>query len=171
MSLNAHYIHRTEPDALVEMIRPDLERAIGTDLDPDKTDRLIRAMPELKPRANNLVALAGSAAFYVAERPIAIDAKAAKLLGEDARSALAGLLDALGALESWEQEEIERAIRGFAHGRDTKLGAVAQPLRACLAGTTISPGIFEVAAVLGREETLGRIEDAIGAGDREARDP
>ena len=171
MSLNAHYIHRTEPDALVEMIRPDLERAIGTDLDPDKIDRLIRAMPELKPRANNLVALAESAAFYVAERPIAIDAKAAKLLGEDARSALAGLLDALGALESWEQGEIERAIRGFAHSRDTKLGAVAQPLRACLAGTTVSPGIFEVAAVLGREETLGRIEDAIGAGDREARDP
>ena len=171
MSLNAHYIQRTEADALVEAIRPRLERAIGTELNPDMSDRLKRAMPGLKPRANSLVALAESAAFYVAERPIAIDAKAARLLGDDARSALADLLDALDALDPWEEETIERAVRGFAQGRGGKLGAIAQPLRACLVGRTASPGIFEVAAVLGREETLGRIRDALGPGDGDTDAP
>ena len=171
MSLNAHYIQRTAPDALVESIRPDLERAIGTELDPDKTDRLIRAMPGLKPRANSLVALADSAAFYVAERPIAIDAKAAKLLGEDVRSVLAALLDALDDLDSWQEEEIERTVRSFVQDRGAKLGTIAQPLRVCLVGKSVSPGIFEVAAVLGREETLGRIRDAIRPGNGEARGP
>ena len=171
MSLNAHYIQRAEPDALVESIRLDLERAIGKALDSDNTDRLIRAMPGLAPRATNLVSLAESAAFYVAERPIAVDAKAARLLGEDSRSALSELLDVLDALDSWEEDGIEMAVRSFAQAQGAKLGAVAQPLRACLVGKTVSPGIFEVAAVLGREETLGRIRDALDPGNGEAREP
>jgi len=171
MNLNAHYIQKTAADTLVESIRPDLEKAIGTGLDPVKTDRLKRAMPGLKTRANNLVVLADSAAFYVAERPIAIDAKANRLLGEGARSVLEALVDCLGAADPWEEREIERAVRDFARNLDIKLGAVAQPLRACLTGKTASPGIFEVAAILGREETIGRIRDALGPGDRDSRGP
>ena len=124
-------------------------------------------MPGLKPRANSLVALAENSAFYIAERPIAIDARARKLLGEDALSALGALLPTLESLESWAEDEIERAVRDFAQAREIKLGAVAQPLRASLAGSTVSPGIFEVAAVLGRAETLGRIRDALGSVDRD----
>ena len=169
MNLNAHYIQKSAADTLVESIRPNLEKAIGTGLDPVKTDRLKRAMPGLKTRANNLVVLAESAAFYVAKRPIAIDAKANGLLGEGARSVLEELVDCLGAADPWEEREIERAVRDFARNLDIKLGAVAQPLRACLTGKTASPGIFEVAAILGREETIGRIRDALGPGDRDSR--
>ncbi len=171
MNLNAHYIQKTAADTLVESIRPNLEQAIGTGLDPDKTDRLKRAMPGLKTRANNLVVLAENAAFYVAERPIAIDARANRLLGEDARSVLEDLVDFLGAADPWEEQEIERIVRDFARDQDIKLGAAAQPLRACLTGKTASPGIFEVAAILGREETIGRIRDALGPGDRDFRGP
>ena len=164
MNLNAHYIQQTTADALVEMVRPRLEKAAGTVLDRNRSDRLRRAMPGLKPRSNSLVALAENAAFYIAERPIAIDAKARKLLGEAAGSMLDALLQVLGEVDPWEEEEIERAVRDFAHSREIKLGAVAQPLRACLTGSTISPGIFEVAAILGRAETSGRIGDAFDPG-------
>ena len=161
MNLNAHYIQETEAGELVELIRPGLERALGTGLDPARTDRLKRAMPGLKPRANSLVALTDNAAFYVAERPIAMDARAKRLLGEDARDLLKALLDTLDTLEPWEEEDIERSIREFAQDRGIKLGAIAQPLRASLTGSTASPGIFEVVAVLGRAETIGRIRDAL----------
>jgi len=57
---------------------------------------------------------------------------------------------------------LETAIREFAEAEGLKLGKVAQPLRAALTGTTVSPSIFEVMAVLGEPETLGRLKDAAG---------
>ncbi len=161
MNLNAHYLRETPVDALVEMVRPHVEKTLGAAVDADRLDRLVRAMPGLKPRANSLVELAENAAFYLAERPIPIDRRARKLLGGNARQILQALLPALEAVASWEEDEIEPAVREFAKHRGIKLGAVAQPLRACLTGRAASPGIFEVAAVLGRTEALGRIEDAL----------
>ncbi len=161
MNLNAHYLRETDAGTLVASIRPRLEDELGTALDDRHVARLTRAIPGLKPRANSLVALAESAAFYVRERPVPIDAKARKLLGGDAGSSLHALAEALGAIDSWDEDGIEQAVRGLAQQRGVKLGAVAQPLRASLAGSTVSPGIFEVAAVLGRDETLGRVQDAL----------
>ncbi len=161
MSLNAHYLRQTDADTLVALIRPRLEQAPGTTLDDRRVARLTRAMPGLTPRANSLVALAESAAFYVRERPVPIDAKARKLLGGDARFSLEALAETLAAIDPWDESTIEQAVRGLAQQRGVKLGAVAQPLRASLTGSTVSPGIFEVAAILGRDETIGRIRDAL----------
>ncbi len=63
------------------------------------------------------------------------------------------------AVEPWTGEATEQAVRAFAERRGAKLGAVAQPLRAALTGRTTSPGIFEVLALLGKAESLGRIAD------------
>ena len=171
MNLNAHYLRETDADTLVASIRPRLEDELGAALDDRHVARLTRAIPGLKPRANSLVALAESAAFYVRERPVPIDAKARKLLGGDAGSSLHALAEALGAIDSWDEDEIEQAVRGLAQQRGVKLGAVAQPLRASLAGSTVSPGIFEVAAILGRDETLGRVRDALRLRERAPGSP
>ena len=171
MNLNAHYLRETDADTLVASIRPRLEDDLGAALDDRHVARLTRAMPGLKPRANSLVALAESAAFYVRERPVPIDAKARKLLGGDAGSSLHALAEALGAIVSWDADGIEQAVRGLARQRGIKLGAVAQPLRASLAGSTVSPGIFEVAAILGRDETLGRVRDALRLRDPDPGSP
>ena len=72
---------------------------------------------------------------------------------------LAGLLPALEGMGDWSLDGIEGAVRAFAEEKDLKLGKVAQPLRAALTGTTTSPGIFDVLAVLGRDESLARIKD------------
>jgi glutamyl-tRNA synthetase len=58
---------------------------------------------------------------------------------------------------------LEAELRRFAEGGGLKLGAIAQPLRAALTGSLASPGLFEVMEVLGREESLARIEDAAHA--------
>jgi glutamyl-tRNA synthetase len=98
----------------------------------------------------------------VAERPLAPDPAAAALLDAAGRSVLKRLLPALSALPAWTEKDIEAAVKQFAEAEQLKLGAVAQPLRAALTGRAASPGIFEVLALLGREESLGRIADQAG---------
>lgn len=156
-SLNAHYLREADPDRLVAL----LQERFGRSLSEVETDLLRRAMPGLTPRAKTLKDLAEAAAFYVAARPLAITDKAKKLLDADAVSRLAALSQDLAALPDWGEESLDAALRTFAERQDIKLGKVAQPLRAALTGSTASPGIFEVMAVLGREESLGRVKDAI----------
>jgi glutamyl-tRNA synthetase len=71
------------------------------------------------------------------------------------------LRPALEALEVWREQALEEAVRRHAEASDLKLGQVAQPLRAALTGSTTSPGIFEVMAVLGRREAFARLADVI----------
>ena len=123
--------------------------------------RLVAGMPGLKPRATTLVDLAASAKFYVAARPLALSEQAAKLLDAAARARLEDLRPALEAVEVWNEQALEEAVRQHAEASDVKLGQVAQPLRAALTGSTTSPGLFEVMAVLGRDEALARLADAI----------
>ncbi len=118
-------------------------------------------MAGLKPRATTLVDLAASAKFYVANRPLALNDKAAKLLDPAARERLGGLLPVLDALEGWDEQALEDVVRHHADAEGLKLGQVAQPLRAALTGSNTSPGIFEVMAVLGRQEVMARLADVV----------
>ena len=68
-------------------------------------------------------------------------------------------------LADWSVASIEQEVRQAAREAEVKLGAIAQPLRAALTGSNVSPGIFEVIQVLGREETLGRLDDVLGRPD------
>ncbi|MCK6454659.1 MAG: glutamate--tRNA ligase [Alphaproteobacteria bacterium] len=161
-SVNAHYM-REAPDArLAALMRPFLEKKRGKPIDPHGFARVLRGMPGLKPRAQTLVQLADIAAFYVADRPLPMDDKAQKLLTPEAKAMLGRLRSRLAGVTPWHEVAIEEAVRGFAEAEKLGLGKVAQPLRAALTGTTASPGIFEVMAVLGSEESLGRIADQAG---------
>ncbi len=157
-NLNGHYIRASADARLVELAAPRLERALGQPLDEARRARLLAAMPGLKPRAKTLAELADKARFYVEPRPIPLDDKARAQLAGDAPSLL-GRLEPLLAAAEWRGPALEEAVRGFAESQGLKLGAVAQPLRAALVGSTVSPPIFEVMEVLGREETLARLAD------------
>jgi glutamyl-tRNA synthetase len=80
-------------------------------------------------------------------------------LSDDARALITKLRGVLEAVSPWSAETTEAAMRNFAEQNNLKLGAVAQPLRAAVTGRTTSPGIFEVLAVLGRDECLARLAD------------
>lgn len=163
-SLNGHYIRQSDDAALLSELKALLPHIAGGDkiaakLTPPISEKLLAAMPGLKERAKTLLELLEGARFLLAERPIPIEDKAAALLTADARRLLGRLAANLAKLEPWTAEAIEQEVRAVAEQADVKLGAVAQPLRAALTGKTTSPGIFDVLAVLGKEETLGRLQD------------
>jgi glutamyl-tRNA synthetase len=161
-SVNAQYIKAADDARLAGLVAPYLEAALGHALDETARGRLVQAMPGLKPRAKTLKELAERAQFYVAPRPIPIDAKARALLDEPARQRLRLFARAV-ATPAWTLAALEESTRRFAEAAGLTLGDVAQPLRAALVGSTASPGIFEVMEVLGRDEALARIADAAGA--------
>ncbi|MBM3534825.1 MAG: glutamate--tRNA ligase [Alphaproteobacteria bacterium] len=154
-NLNGHYIREADNARLTRLVAGRLK-----DATPAALSRIERGMTGLKQRAKTLVELADNARFYAAERPIPISEKAKALLTSEAKALLARLSPALAETD-FSEAALESAVRAFVERERVKLGQVAQPLRAALAGETTSPGIFEVATVLGREEALGRISDAI----------
>jgi glutamyl-tRNA synthetase len=130
-------------------------------MSPALRETLTAAMPGLKERAKTLVELLDSAYYLTAARPLVPDEKAKGLLGDEARGRLGALLPALEALPEWTASATEGAVRQFAEANGLKLGQIAQPLRAALTGRATSPPVFDVMAVLGREECLGRLRDQI----------
>jgi glutamyl-tRNA synthetase len=96
--------------------------------------------------------------FLIGTRPLKIDDAAMQTLDDAARNMLGDVLSCLKST-SWETESLETALREFTEEKGIKFGALAQPLRAALTGRKTSPGIFDVLTVLGRDESLGRIQD------------
>jgi glutamyl-tRNA synthetase len=163
-SLNGHYIRNADDAALVAAFEDVLKFAPnGSDIQNrmNETTRaqLQQAMPGLKERAKTLLDLVDSAGFIFASRPLEMDAKAVALLTDDTRKLIGTLKGILAEVTPWTAETTESAIRAFAETGSLKLGAIAQPLRVALTGRTTSPGIFDVLAVLGRDECLARLND------------
>ena len=166
-NLNGHYMRESSDDDLMAALRDMLAHA------PDRQDfvkrltdadwaRLRAALPGLKERAKTLAELIDGAAYLFAKRPLAVEPDAQKLLGADGKAALAGLLPVLSAVNDWEAAALEAAVKTHAEAMGLKLGKLAQPLRVALTGRTTSPGIFDVLASLGREESLARLKDQTG---------
>jgi glutamyl-tRNA synthetase len=160
-NLNGHYMRAADDARLVALIAPGVAAALGRELTQADLSLLQRTMPEMKKRASNLNDLTSGSLFWLRTRPIPMDEAACKLLA----SATPGLLDraraAFAAQPDWTAAALEQAARTLAEGEGVKLGQVAQPLRAAVTGAAQSPGLFEVMEILGRQEVLGRIEDAL----------
>jgi glutamyl/glutaminyl-tRNA synthetase len=89
------------------------------------------------------------------------------LAPEQTQAALAAAREALEAIEGpWTVEAVEEALTGMLEREGVKRGKLFQPLRVVLAGTTVSPGIFESVGVLGRDETLARMDHAMSGLNR-----
>ncbi len=163
-NLNGHYIRHSDDQSLVTLFEDVIrylpeKAALAAKLNDTTRAQLLRAMPGLKERAKTLVDLIDSSAFIFADRPLTMEPKAAALLTPETRQLIGKLHTVLAAVTNWSTETTEAAMRAFAEQNGMKLGAVAQPLRVALTGRTTSPGIFDVLAVLGREECLARLQD------------
>ncbi len=161
-NLNGHYIREADNSTLLDRlsaILPEIEggASFAARLDAIRP-QLLALMPALKERAKTLVELMQAAAFLTAERPLRLDEKGSALLDAEARPRLGRLAKALASVD-WDAASLEQAVRNFAEAEGVKLGKVAQPLRAALTGSAASPPIFDVLVVLGRDESLARIED------------
>ena len=161
-NINGHYIRQSAPDHLYRTMI-DTAREVGREADAaglsENEATVLAALPELQPRAKTVLELIDLAQFIYAVRPIMVDAVASEILTPDARKMLREAKGVLEVLTNWTVPDIDAAVRAFAETRNLKLGKVAQPLRAALTGRTISPGIFEVMVLIGRQESLARIGD------------
>ncbi|MDE2030386.1 MAG: glutamate--tRNA ligase, partial [Alphaproteobacteria bacterium] len=159
-NVNAHYIKEAADERLAKLAEPFVARALGRPLSLAQMDLFVRAMPDLKPRAQTIADIADMAVFYFHEGPLPFDDKAKKLLTPEAKQLLSDLAGRMESLSGFAAPEIENLFRAYAEEKGIKLGAVAQPLRAALTGSTVSPPIFGVAGLLGKDETLRRIRAA-----------
>jgi glutamyl-tRNA synthetase len=161
-SVNAHYLKAADDARLVRLVMPRVAARIGRQPTDREAALLLRSMGELKTRAKDLNGLADAAHYLFAVRPISMDAGAAKLLEEDQGALLRPARDAFVALAAWDRASLEATAKSVAEAAGVGLGKVAGPVRAALTGTTASPSVFGILEVLGREESLGRLSDALG---------
>lgn len=160
LNLNAHYLRQADNGRIAELVMAHLRTASAGPLAEHAEERLLRGMLGLKERAKTILELADSANVYVLPRPIVIAAKAATVIQKGAGH-LTALAPVLVTIEKWSAAAIESVIRDFLAAKGLALRDVAQPLRAALTGSTVSPPLFEVMDVLGKDETLGRLQDAL----------
>ena len=160
-NLNGHYIRETEDDRLGHIVQPRIEAQLGRALTEAEMILLVRAMPVLKVRAKTTLEIAEGALFLFDNRPISMDEKAASLLNEEGIVLLGKAYDALKDQTNWDMVLLEEGVKAIATEAGVGLGKVAQPLRAALTGRGTSPGIFDVLMLLGRGESLARIQDCL----------
>ena len=158
-SLSGAHIARMSDDALMEGIDGYLAASSAPALEPEARDGLRRALYSLKERSKTFPDLLEKARFVLTARPVEPDAKAAASLDGDARETLRDLTHPLEGVD-WNREALEGVVKGAAEDRGTKLANLAGPIRAALAGRAVSPSVFDMMLVLGREETIARLSDA-----------
>jgi len=163
-NINGHYIREADPARLYAVMLATAEE-VARNADfvglSQNRDTVLAALPELQPRAKTVLELIDLAQFIYAQRPLPIDASATAQLTLDSRGMIGAFAEVLRGLNDWSVPAIDGAARVFAEERGLKLGKVAQPLRAALTGRTVSPGIFEVMVLIGKEETLARLSDQV----------
>jgi glutamyl-tRNA synthetase len=157
-SVNGHYLRSGDPARLAGQVMARLGAAIHAADQDTVQRRLEQGVASLAQRVKNLNELAENAKIYAFAPTYPLsNAKAAKLLEDDAPAIVADFADAASTLADWTDESLESVARAQSETKGIGLGKIAQPLRAALTGSNASPGIFEVMRILGREETLSRL--------------
>ena len=158
-NLSRQHIAQADDAALQQEISAYLAASGADPLTQTQRDGLLAAMPHVKERAKTFPELLDKAHFILTERPVTPDEKASKALDPVSRGILTQLTPHLQTVR-WERDSLEAVLNDFAASQDTKFGKLAGPLRAALAGRAVTPSVFDMMLVLGREETLARLEDA-----------
>ncbi len=157
--LNSHYLKTRPPAQLADEIVPYI-LAKGYAVPQDKAwlQKMIRPLQE---RAKTLVELVEAASYFLTD-DIVLDEKAAtKFLTRDIAAPLQSLIQKLAALDDFSESNIEQAFAEVLQQAGLAMGKLAQPVRVALTGSTVSPGIHEVIAVLGKDRTLRRLRAAL----------
>ncbi|MEP3333462.1 glutamate--tRNA ligase [Sedimentitalea sp.] len=160
-NLSGQHIAVSENAALRQEIEDYLAAAQLEPLRSAQGEHLETAMYCLKDRARTFPELLEKAHFVLTSRPVVPDAKAAKALDSVSHGILAELTPQLQTA-SWTRDDLEATLNSFAEAQGTKFGKLAGPLRAALAGRVVTPSVFDMMLVLGRQETLDRLNDASG---------
>jgi glutamyl-tRNA synthetase len=160
--LNAHYLRTLPSERLIQELLPHLTRE-GVVKSPDDIDHgyLARAVDSVRERSKTLVEMVQWLRFYFIEHIVYDNKAAAKFLTAETAALLAKLMHALERLPAFDEASIEQVFQRLLAESGLKLGDIAQPARVALTGGTVSPGIYEVMAILGRARVLSRLHQAL----------
>ncbi len=158
-SVGSYQISNADDATLLADIEVFLAATGQDSLSAESREKLFKVLPLVKDRSKKLGDVLEKAYFVLGSRPFTPNDAAEKLLDSVSRGILKALTAALQHA-TWTLEGLEACLQEFAAANDLKLGKIAQPLRAALTGRTVSPSVFDMMAELGREETLGRLQDA-----------
>ena len=161
-NLCGQHIAASDDAALLHELEEFLSATGQAPLTDDQKALMQKAMPSLKERAKTLPELIDKAAFALSSRPIVPDEKAAGQLDSVSRGILNELTPHLQNAR-WDRDTLEAAAMQFAESHDMKFGKLAGPMRAALAGRSATPSVFDMLVVLGRDESIARLQEA-GAG-------
>ena len=158
--VNAHWMRLADDDRLAKVVL-DIHLARGHALGPDDEARLLRAMPFVKDRARTTLELADQTGFVLRARPLAIYEKALPMLTGESGERIGRLRDRLALFQSWDVFALEAELKAFAEEEAVGFGKIGPAVRAALTGDGVSPDIAKTLSALGREESLGRLNDAL----------
>ena len=158
--VNLHYIKQADNQRLTDLVTPEIEALLGKQLVIGEKVLITKSMPFLKERSNNILAIAKDAKFLVADLPLEIDAKALEKLKSTDKAIIEKTAAFFESITDWTKENIEAEFHNFMEKEAIKMGQIGPALRALLTGTMQSPSLYDVIAVLGKEETLKRINFA-----------
>ena len=158
--VNSHWLRLASDERLAGMTL-DAHLARGASLNEGDEARLQRAMPFVKDRAKTLLELADQTAFVLTARPLDLDEKARTLLSGETAERIARVRTRLALFESWDVFALEAELKAFAEEEGVGFGKIGPPMRAALTGGSASPDIARTLSALGREEALGRLDDAL----------
>ena len=162
--VSAHHIGRTPDALLLQHIQKYCAGAENIEFSEPELANLTKALPIVKDHAKTIPDILEKAHFILNSRPIEPDEKAAQALTVESRELLAELTPHLQNA-TWSRNELEAIVSQAAAARDLKLGKLAQPLRAALAGRMVSPSVFDMMILLGQGESLARINEAAHGSD------
>ena len=153
--LNQHYLKTLPESKIADRLVPFLA-SIGLD-SARADDKLVHLVQVLKERAKTLIDMAESCRFAY-ERPTAYDQKSVKKwIKGTALDVITTMADSFEALDEFNTETIEALVRSEAEKREVGLGKVAQPIRVCLTGSSVSPPLFDTVALVGQTESVIRL--------------
>jgi len=158
--VNAHYLRQADDGRLTDLTAQAFEHR-DQPLNAGDRAKLRAAMPFIKGKPHTILEVADEAVFALKTRPLALDEKTRGLLGPELRERLGRLAERLLAEAEWSAPALEAALRGFAESEGVGMGKFGPGLRGVLSGGAPAPDLAGALAALGRDESLGRIHDAL----------
>ena len=156
-NVNAHYIKEADDRYLVDLIKPLIEFKYNITLDQLSVNRLLNGMAGLKQRVKKIIELADSALFYINEICLENTDKAQKIIDSEKDELLPLIYKSLSQLDDWQVSSVENNMKIFCADNSISLGRAMGVIRAVITKSHISPSMFEVLAVIGKEEALSRL--------------
>ena len=160
--VNEQYIQSTQPEELAKYLGPQLIKSgVLTEVHGLSPQEIAKVIPCLNQRAKTLAEMAEKSAFFF-KKDVEFDEKARnKFITEEARPLLEKVIAGFSLLNDFSSANIEIFFKKIVEEEGIKLGKLAQPVRVALTGSTVSPGIYDVVLLLGKEETIKRLESCL----------